>query len=230
MEADDQVHGFGQFLVHNIKVTGEVYGAGLYGNVIGVMVSGKKYIAKEYNKVNAYKINCGFHSKLKHRNIIKFIGTHFQPTLLIIIEQMEMNFNKVMSFPNLSYAIKIGILHDISEGMAYLHSLDPPIVHTDISPRHVLFTKSLCAKISAFNFARAMDDSDYLEKPYMSPVQQLFCAPESDKFVTPKCDVYSFGMMCVYMLTGSQKFQETAYTHSFYTDLQVFGEDLKDLV
>ena len=229
-EADDRVHGFGEYLVDNIKVTGDVYGRGLYGRVIGVMVSGKKYIAKEYNKVNAYKINCGFHSSLKHRNIIRFIGTHYEPTLLVILEPMEMNFNQVMSLPDISYAIKIGILHDISEGMAYLHGLDPPVVHTDISPRHVLFTRSLCAKISAFNFARVMDGSDYLEKPYMSPVQQLFCAPESETSVTPRCDVYSFGMMCVYMLTGSIKFQETAYNHSFYGDLQEFGEDLKDLV
>lgn len=230
-ESGDKLHGFGEFLVDNFKVTGEVYGSGLYGRVIGVMVNGKKYIAKEYNKVNAYKVNCGFHSSLKHRNIIRFIGTHYEPTLVVILEQMEMNFNKVMSFPNLSYAIKIGILHDISEGMAYLHGLDPPVVHTDISPRHVLFTKSLCAKISAFNFARVMDGStNFLEKPYMSPIQQLFCAPESTTSVTPKCDVYSFGMMCVYILTGSVKFQETAYKHSFYEDLQVFGEDLKDLV
>ena len=214
-------------------MTGERIGRGLYGGVIGVMANGVKCIAKEYNnRIDAFKTNCFFHSSLKHRNIIQFIGTHYEPTLIVVLEQMEMNFNTVMSFPNLTFAIKIDILHDISEGMAYLHAQNPPIVHCDISPRHVLFSKSLCAKISAFNFSRVMDGTEnHINKPYVSPVQQLFNPPEFDTpIITPKFDVYSFGMMCAHMLIGVDNFQGTAYNHSFYRYLQPFGKDVKDLI
>lgn len=218
-----------------MEETGEVFGRGLYGRIIGVTVNGKKYIAKEYNVLDAFITNCGFHSSLNHRNIIQFIGTHYRPTLLIILEQMESNFNKVMSLPNLSYSIKVSILHDIAEGMLYLHSQNPPIVHCDISPRHVLFTKSLCAKLSAFNFSVVMrtDGENRTRKPYVSPVQQLFNPPELNDEITPAFDVYSFGMMCVCILVGAnQFFQEIAYDNSVRFDdlLKGFDEALREFI
>lgn len=84
------MHGYERYLLKNMKETGQVYGTGLYGRVIGVTVNEKNCIAKEYNKVNAFITNCGFHSSLKHRNLISFLGTHYQPMLVIVLEQMEM--------------------------------------------------------------------------------------------------------------------------------------------
>lgn len=225
------MYGFERYLLKDLEETGQVYGRGLYGRVIGVTVSGKNCIAKEYNIADAFITNCGFHSSLKHRNLIGFIGTHYQPTLVVVLEQMEMNFNKVMSFSGLSYSIKLSILHDISEGMFYLHDQSPPIVHCDISPRHVLFTKSLCAKISAFNFCTTMGGSETsTEKPYVSPTQQLFNPPEVNDAVTPQFDIYSFGMMCVYMLLGLDRIQEKAYNNSVSFDLSDIDLNFRHLI
>ncbi len=221
-----------------MKEMGEVFGRGLYGRVIGVTVNGKKCIAKEYiDEPDAFKTNCGFHSSLKHRNIIRFIGAHYRPTLVVILEQMEVNFNKVMGLPNLSHSIKLSILHDIAEGMLYLHNQNPPIVHCDISPRHVLFTKSLSAKISAFNFSVVMRDvENRSHKPDVSLVQQLFNPPEFNPpecdVVTPKFDVYSFGMMCICIFIEVSQFQEIAYSNSvsFEQCLKGFDQDLREFI
>ena len=197
-------------------------------------MNGKKCIAKEYNKTDAFITNCGFHSSLKHRNIIQFLGAHYQPSLLVILEQMEFNFNTVINLPNLFYSIKVSILHDISEGMLYMHNQEPPIVHCDISPRHVLFSKSLCAKISAFNFSVVMMEGkeNHTDKPVVSPTQQLFNPPEWKLNVTPKFDVYSFGMMCVCILIGPNQFQEIAYSNSadFRHYLKSFEKDLRGFI
>lgn len=136
-----------------------------------------------------------------------------------------------MSLTNLSYSIKLSILHDISEGMFYLHHQTPPIVHCDISPCHVLFTKSLCAKISAFNFCTFMGGTETsTKKPYVSPTQQLFNPPEINDAVTPKFDIYSFGMMCVYMLLGSDRIQEKAYNNSVTFDLSEIDTNFRQLI
>lgn len=230
---NELLHGFGKCLAENMEETGEIFGRGLYGRVIGVTVNGKKCTAKEYNKPDAFITNCGFHSSLQHRNIIQFIGAHYQPTLVVILEQMEVNFNKVMSLSNLLYSIKVSVLHDIAEGMLYMHNQDPPIVHCDISPRHVLFSKSLCAKISAFNFSVIMRGTEnHTHKPYVTPVQQLFNPPELNDTVTPKFDVYSFGMMCVCILIGADKFQDIAYTNSvdFRHYLKGFQQSLREFI
>ena len=230
------MHGYERYLVDDMEETGQVFGRGLYGRVLGVTVDGKRCIAKEYeyDKVNAFITNCGFHSSLKHRNIIGFVGTHYQPTLVIILEQMEMNFNRVMGLPNLSYSIKLGILHDISEGILYLHTRSPPVVHCDISPRHVLFTKSLCAKISAFNFSTILSadsaEEGSMNKPYVNPIQQLFNPPEVNDAITPKFDIYSFGMMCINMLLGSGRFQEVHYSYSNQFNLDGIKESLQGLI
>lgn len=213
-----------------------MYGTGLYGKVIGVTANGKNYTAKEYNRPEAFITNCGFHSSFKHRNIIEFVGCHYQPMLLVVLEQMEMNFNKVMGLSNLEYSIKLSILHDISEGILYLHERSPPIVHCDISPRHILFTKSLCAKINALNFCTVEGSST--KKPYVSPTQNLFnppefnpdIDPEFNTAVTPKFDVYSFGMMSVYMLLGLQKIQGKAYDNSVQFDLSELDQEMRDLI
>ena len=230
-ELHSLMHGYERFLLKDMEETGQVYGRGLYGRVIGVTANGgKTCIAKEYNKTDAFITNCGFHSSLQHRNIISFVGTHYQPTLVVVLEQMEMNFNKVMALPDLSYSIKLSILHDISEGIFYMHSRSPPIVHCDISPRHVLFTKSLCAKISALNFCTVTGENT--KKPYVSPTQQLFNPPEiNDDAVTPQFDIYSFGMMCVYMLLGlDMMIQGKVYDNSVRFDMSELNESLQDLI
>jgi serine/threonine protein kinase len=218
-----------------MEETGQVYATGLYGRVIGVTAKGKNYTAKEYNIPEPFITNCGFHSSFNHRNIIEFIGCHYQPMLLVVLEQMEMNFNKVMGLPNLSYSIKLSILHDISEGILYLHGRSPAIVHCDISPRHILFTKSLCAKINALNFCTVA--GGYTSKPKVSPTQNLFnppelnpdMKPEENGAVSPEFDVYSFGMMCACILLGLEKIQ-TAYNYSVQFDLSGLDKEVGDLI
>lgn len=49
---------------------------------------------------------------------------------------------------------RFSIAVDIAKGIAYLHSLNPPVIHGDIKPSNVLLDHNFCAKISDFGLAR----------------------------------------------------------------------------
>ena len=71
-------------------------------------------------------------SKLSHDKIVQFIGASLTPpNICILTKFMEKgNLTSVLrSEPNLSWAIKIRMAMDASEGMIYLHSHSPPVCH-----------------------------------------------------------------------------------------------------
>ncbi|RLN90485.1 hypothetical protein BBJ28_00012439 [Nothophytophthora sp. Chile5] len=49
---------------------------------------------------------------------------------------------------------------DIAEGLVYLHSLDPPLVHGDLKSRNVLLRNDLRAKLADFGLSRYLPSSD----------------------------------------------------------------------
>ena len=53
--------------------------------------------------------------------------------------------------------VKLSILVDVSRGLWYLHSRNPPIVHRDLSPNNVLLTGQFVAKISDLGVAKVIE-------------------------------------------------------------------------
>ena len=85
-----------------------------------------------------------FSSKLRHPNIIQFLGACLDQDLLLLTEFAErgslydvLDRNK----PNgrdLKWNISLQIMLDVARGMLYLHSRNPPIVHRDIKSLNIL--------------------------------------------------------------------------------------------
>ena len=44
--------------------------------------------------------------------------------------------------------MKLLFAHDIVRGMKYLHSLQPPVIHSDLKSKNVLISENLVAKVS----------------------------------------------------------------------------------
>jgi serine/threonine-protein kinase len=88
------------------------------------------------------------------------------------------------------------------------------IIHRDIKPENVLLTRKGEAKVADFGLSRVFsDDSQPLNLTqtgvsmgtplYMSP-EQVECKP-----LDHRTDIYSFGVTCYHMLTGSPPFKGT---------------------
>ncbi|KAM0943913.1 putative protein kinase RLK-Pelle-SD-2b family [Dioscorea sansibarensis] len=100
------------------------------------------------------------------------------------------------------YQIAIGT----ARGLAYLHEqCRDCIIHCDIKPENILLDKDLCPKVSDFGMAKLMGrDFSRVMTTMRGTVGYL--APEwiTGLPVTPKADVYSYGMVLFELISGKR--------------------------
>ncbi|CAN1323650.1 LysM domain receptor-like kinase 3 [Linum perenne] len=85
---------------------------------------------------------------------------------------------------------------DVANGLHYLHNFtEPAYVHKDIKSSNVLLNSNLRAKITNFSLARAalIGTRGYLAPEYLETGE-----------VTPKVDVYAFGVVLLELITGKE--------------------------
>jgi len=75
-------------------------------------------------------------SELRHPNIVQFVGM-YQPSNLefgslpaLVMEKMDRNLFEYVDNSPIPLCTTLSILHDTSQGMCYLHDLDPPCMDT----------------------------------------------------------------------------------------------------
>ena len=211
-------------------------GNGLYGEIYEVNVDGTHYAGKKFHtKVDREDFikECQIHSQLHHENILKFVGIHFRVnhSVLLITELMSMDLYKYRTqYPSLPLSFNLSILCDVAEGMNYLHSRKPTVVHGDLSPRHILLTDNLHAKISGFGFANCIN-----EPMSIGPVGHIsYMAPE---IMTQHCtafdekaDIWSFGIVSLFLTVPVQDSKTSMVQNCFYDELEFDNDIINDLM
>ncbi|KAG8949019.1 hypothetical protein FRC04_009093 [Tulasnella sp. 424] len=110
-------------------------------------------------------------------------------------------------------------MSDVAQGLAYLHCLDPPVVHGDLKPDNVLVTKTGSAVIIDFGLSLIMEHGTESAVPAPSTTASTslqdagnprWMAPElfmqGSGIRSPSTDVYSFGSVALYIYTGKLPF------------------------
>ena len=93
-------------------------------------------------------------------------------------------------------------LYQVAEGMKYVHSRG--IIHRDLKPSNILFGSDGMIKIGDFGIARLMTTGEQSSMTRGVGTQK-FMAPEiinEEEFYDEKVDVYSFGVLCFFVLNG----------------------------
>lgn len=142
-------------------------------------------------------------SKLKHPNIVTFIGASIHsPNLAILLEFMpggslyraihRRRRNDLGPFPLLK---TVWIAYGVAKGMYYLHSQYPVVIHRDLKSPNILLgtnVREIC--VTDFGLSRLRVDSYVDTGPGGTPE---WMAPEllrQDPF-TEQSDVFSFGVI-----------------------------------
>ena len=150
-------------------------------------------------------------SELRHPNFVRFIGVYLRessPFPIMVMELMHISLAECLekceanqkTFP---LALKLFILQDVARAIVYLHSLDPPILHRDLTANNVLLTSSMKAKVADLGVAKALN----IDRTKMTtcPGAVLYMPPEALKehpSYGTEIDVYSYGVLGFHTFSG----------------------------
>ena len=201
----------------NVKETGRQLGIGSFGSVVELQIRGEgKFAGKKIHEVlivdgdsQLLVKECKLMSSLVHPNIARFCGVCSLPTSTIpvlIMELMDHSLEEVIDktadFP-LALLKKISILIDIANGLAYLHSRTPQVLHRDLTARNILLDKAMNAKITDFGNSRLVDATQVSKTMTQAPGTQVYMPPEAlythSKY-SDRLDIFSFGHLALYTL------------------------------
>lgn len=210
------------YLIDNVKKTGNKLGTGAFGEVWELLVDGATLCAgKQLHDILVDPLNigseastarfgseCSLMAQINHPNIVQFMGVcYIEPSVhpLLVMERLDTSLDNVLEKQaNIPLPVVISVLLDITSGLVYLHEFTPPIVHRDLTARNVLLKlPSLQAKIADLGNAMIVDPSK-LRILSKAPGTTTYMPPEALQEV-PKydtqLDIFSFGHLALYALT-----------------------------
>ncbi|KAM3395019.1 serine/threonine-protein kinase STY13 [Capsicum galapagoense] len=148
-------------------------------------------------------------SRLKHPNIVRFIGACRKPMVWCIVTEYAKG-GSVRQFltkrQNRAVPLKLAVRQalDVARGMEYVHGLN--LIHRDLKSDNLLIAADKSIKIADFGVARIE-----VQTEGMTPETGTYrwMAPEmiQHRPYTQKVDVYSFGIVLWELLTGMLPFQ-----------------------
>ena len=194
-----------------ITVTGEELGRGGWGEVkVGVFRGTRVAVKTLYEViVNDYYLRLFSRemevaSRVRHPNLLQFIGATKVGQLMIITELMPTSLRRELEKHSLLRSQVISIATDVVSALNYLHSFRPrPILHRDVSSANVLLEPSAGnnwkGKLSDYGSVNLMDNINT-----SNPGSPVYSAPEAStpSLHSAAMDIYSFGILLLEMATG----------------------------
>ena len=135
--------------------------------------------------------------QLRHPNILLYLGGNITVSPYFLVTEFCENGNLFQFLhgkdaPDLEDIERLNLALEIAQGINYLHSFNPPILHRDLKSLNILLDKNYVAKIADFGWAKLRDE-------HMTKLRGTFqwMAPEviTNEDYTEKADVYSFGII-----------------------------------
>ncbi|RRT36895.1 hypothetical protein B296_00053644 [Ensete ventricosum] len=150
--------------------------------------------------------------KVNHFNLIKLSGISFnQGQWFLVYEYADNGPLSHWIFDTsgskvLSWVQRMQIAVDVANGVSYLHSYtEPAYVHKDIRSSNILLDQTMRAKVANLGMARASEgrDGEFVLTRHIVGTKG-YLAPEylEHGLVSPKLDVYAFGVVMMEMITG----------------------------
>ncbi|KAL5505660.1 hypothetical protein EMCRGX_G007126 [Ephydatia muelleri] len=176
--------GHGSFeAVYEVKLNGlPCIAKGLHEILLGLR--GNCKIAETDKQAIRQKFlnECVLLSKLKHPNIVQFLGVHStKENEYLVMEYMHMDLAECLeTYHDIPPSIKFSILHDVLYGLLHLHSQDPPIIHRDLTAANILLTQDMRAKIADLGISKIFDIQQ------LHSASELTMAPGTKAYMPPE--------------------------------------------
>lgn len=198
-------------------VRGETIGMGSMGSVFkgldqksGQLLAVKevridKERSTEMKLLQALENEISILKELRHPRIVSFYGCdRMQDKLYVYLEYMAGGSlaQVIDHFGALDESLAASYTHDIVEGLAYLHSREPAVLHRDIKGANILVGLDCRVKLTDFGCSKRTEETAAVTLrgsiPWMAPEVVL------QKGSGEPADVWSLGCVVVEMVSATQ--------------------------
>ncbi|KAH7287233.1 hypothetical protein KP509_32G045200 [Ceratopteris richardii] len=196
-------------------VIGERIGLGSYGEVYlgdwhGIEVAVKKFLDQDFlgDALDEFISEVQIMRRMQHPNVVHFLGAVTRPPNLSIVTEYlpRGSLFRLLHRPNcqLDERLRLKMALDVAEGMNYLHTSRPIIVHRDLKSPNLLVDKDWVVKVCDFGLSRLKHHTFLSSKSTAGTPEWM--APEvlRNEPSNEKCDVYSFGVILWELVTLQQ--------------------------
>ncbi|CAN6469966.1 unnamed protein product [Victoria cruziana] len=192
-------------------------GDGGFGTVyLGKLHDGRKVAVKRlyennYRRVAQFMNEIAILSNIRHPNLVCLYGCTSRHSRELLLVYEYVNNGTVSDHIRASHAgrrrltwkVRLSIAIETSEALAYLHRLDPPIIHRDVKTNNILLDSSFHVKVADFGLSRLfpVDVTHVSTAPQGTPG---YVDPDYHKCyqLTDKSDVYSFGVVLAELISS----------------------------
>ena len=204
-----------------LKVGKEI-NRGAYGAVYEGEIKGRPVAVKKIHRIlqeashnegtidlfDNFKKECSLLEKAEHVHVVQFHGAFYDEEShepILVMERMHENLLEYLSKNQgkLSLSRQLQICLEIAEGVHFLHSLVPPVIHRDLNDKNVMLTKEGQVKIGDLGQSRLKDvNKDYFSTgqpgavPFMPPEALQDTARYNEKI-----DTFSVGVLMLEVAT-----------------------------
>ncbi|RLN30285.1 hypothetical protein C2845_PM05G07660 [Panicum miliaceum] len=195
----------------------EKLGGGGFGSVFKGFLNNSTAIAVKELHHHAHQGEKQFRAEvssigiIQHINLVKLIGFCCEGARrLLVYEHMPNGSLDIHLFQShatvLKWSTRYQIALGVARGLAYLHEkCRDCIIHCDIKPENILLSDSYVPKITDFGMAK------FLGRDFSRAITTMrgtigYLAPEwiSGVAITPKVDVYAYGMVLLEIVSGKR--------------------------
>eukprot|EP00253_Pinus_taeda_P026353 PITA_26353 len=192
-------------------------GVGGFGSVYmgklwdGRMVAVKRLYQDNSRRLEQFINEVKIFSTLNHPHVVRLYGCTpaDSPELLLVYElvpngTLADHLHGYRKTPNvLPWNTRLNIAIQTAQALAFLHALDPPIIHRDVKSSNILLDENLDTKLADFGLCRLVpvDASHVTTIPQGTPG---YVDPEYYQCyqLTEKSDVYSFGVVLMEIVSA----------------------------
>ncbi|CAN6336897.1 unnamed protein product [Urochloa humidicola] len=177
----------------------------------GRVVAVKRLYNNSYRRVEQFLNEAAILSRLRHPNLVLFYGcTSSRSRELLLVYEFVPNgtvadhlHGRRASERALPWRLRLNIAVEAAAALAYLHAVDPPIVHRDVKTNNILLDASFHVKVADFGLSRLFpaDATHVSTAPQGTPG---YVDPEYHQCyqLTDRSDVYSFGVVLAELVSS----------------------------